>query len=241
MTKTEPPTLSTPMCSASNEAFGDEVFTCDGEANVKYKHGFDLAVIGVAAVLLLPFWLVALVAIPTAIWLEDRGPIFFRQDRVGLGGRVFSMVKFRTMKPDANEASLAAMDDPRVTRVGYVLRQFHADEIPQVVNVLRGEMSLVGPRAESVARHREILKALPVFNQRLRVKPGIAGLAQVRSSYWATPHEKLRYDNLYIRNLGPLQDLKLLLAAVITVIQRTSASFATREGKTATAPKACDL
>jgi len=202
---------------------GGREFAPDGETATRYKYAFDLAVIAVAAIVLLPFWLTALVVIPIAIWLDDRGPVFFSQDRVGLHGRTFRMLKLRTMKIDAGNEELARENDCRITRVGALLRKFHLDEAPQVVNVLRGEMSLVGPRAESVVRHNAIVQKLPRFKQRLRVKPGIAGLAQVRGSYWASPSDKLRYDNLYIRHVGPLQDLKLLFSAVYTVLHRAYA------------------
>ena len=199
---------------------GGQEFAREGETSITYKYAFDLAVIAVAAIVLLPFWLAALVVIPIAIWLDDRGPVFFSHDRVGLHGHTFRMVKFRTMKVGAGSEELARENDHRVTRVGALLRKFHLDEVPQVVNVLRGEMSLVGPRAESVVRHAAIVRKHPKFNQRLRVKPGIAGLAQIRGGYWASPTDKLRYDNLYIRHAGPLQDLKLLFSSVYTVLHR---------------------
>lgn len=181
-----------------------------------YKTLFDVCVIGVAGLLLLPFWLLALALIPVAIWLEDRGPVFYLQERLGLNGRVFRIIKFRTMKPDAVDSHLATPGDARLTRVGRVLRKLHLDEIPQVANVLRGDMSLVGPRAETAARHRAIEEQLPTFGERLRVKPGIAGIAQVHGHYHSSPREKLEYDNLYIASLGPWLDFKLLLAAVLT-------------------------
>lgn len=202
---------------------GGQEFARDGETSMAYKYAFDLAVMAVVAIVLLPFWLTALVVIPIAIWLDDRGPVFFSQDRVGLHGQIFRMVKFRTMKVDAGPEELARTNDRRLTRVGALLRKFHLDEVPQVVNVLRGEMSLVGPRAESLTRHVAIIKKLPKFNQRLRVKPGIAGLAQIRGNYWMSSIDKLRYDNLYIRHAGPLQDLKLLFSAVYTVLRRACA------------------
>lgn len=185
-----------------------------------YKSIFDVCVIGLAGVLLLPFWLLALVVIPAAIWLEDRGPVFYLQERLGLNGRVFRIIKFRTMKPDAVDSHLATPGDERLTSVGRVLRKLHLDEIPQIANVLRGEMSLVGPRAETAARHQAIAEHLPTFGERLRVKPGIAGIAQVQGHYLSSPHEKLGYDNQYIASLGPWLDVKLLIAAVLTTFKR---------------------
>ncbi len=99
----------------------------------------------------------------------------------------------------------AAEDDPRLTRVGKILRRFHLDEIPQVINIERGEMSLVGPRSERPALAEQFNREVPGLSERLRVRPGIAGLAQVRGSYWTNPSYKLKYDNLYIETMSPCQ------------------------------------
>ena len=114
-----------------------------------YKRAFDLAVIIIACILLFPLWLIIWTLVPLAIWLEDRGPVFYAQERVGRGGERFKVLKFRTMIQDAESLTgqvLAAEDDPRLTRVGKILRKLHLDEMPQVINIVRGEMSLVGPR-----------------------------------------------------------------------------------------------
>lgn len=179
----------------------------------RYKRVFDLAVTGAAIVLLFPLWLMVLMFISAAIWLEDRGPIFYSQERPGLGGKVFRILKFRTKQPTNGEVHLS-------TRIGIVLRRFHLDEIPQIINVLKGDMSLVGPRPEWIIRHRIICRDLPEFNQRLRVRPGIAGLAQIRGDYWLHPRKKLKYDNLYIKISNPWIDTKLLLLAFWHVINR---------------------
>ncbi len=185
----------------------------------RYKRGFDLAVIGIALVLLLPFWVTLLLVIPLAIWLEDRGPVFFVQTRAGLMGRTFSILKFRTLRPLAGN-ELVAPKDNRLTRVGALLRKFYLDELPQVVNILHGDMSLVGPRPEWWPRHLEICQHLPEFDRRLRVRPGIAGLAQIRGTYWSSAKEKLRYDNLYIDTFNAWLDVKLLCLAVLTAVSR---------------------
>ena len=189
-----------------------------------YKRVFDLVVISVAGVLLFPVWVILWIVIPVAIWLEDRGPVFYVQDRPGRGGKIFRMFKFRTMKihPDVKgnlQESLKSL-----TRVGSVLRVFHLDEIPQLINIVRGEMSLVGPRPEWIIRHRRFCRELPEFEQRLKVKPGIAGLAQVYGNYWSSPREKLRYDNLYIKTLSPLVDIKVLFLAIWIVLKRVIVS-----------------
>ena len=185
----------------------------------RYKRPFDLLVIGLAAVLLFPLWLALLLLIPLAIWLEDRGPVFFVQERAGLHGGRFLILKYRTMRQGAGN-HLATPKDSRLTVVGTLLRKFYLDELPQIVNVVGGDMSLVGPRPEWWPRHLEICEELPDFKRRLRVRPGIAGLAQVRGNYWSSAKEKLRYDNLYIETFGPWLDLKLLGLAVLTVARR---------------------
>ena len=181
----------------------------------RYKRPFDLLVIGVAAILLFPLWATLLLVIPLAIWLEDRGPVFFVQYRAGWRGRRFAILKYRTMRQGAGDYPTTPGDN-RLTVVGGLLRKFHLDELPQIVHVLNGDMSLVGPRPEWWSRHVETCREMPSFSSRLRVRPGIAGLAQVRGDYWSSAKEKLRYDNLYIETFGPWLDLKLLGLALVT-------------------------
>ena len=157
---------------------------------------------------------------PVAIWLNDGRPIFFTQERVGLGDRDFRIIKFRSMQMPSSADRTPTTALSHVTAVGRLLRPLHLDELPQVVNILRGEMSLVGPRAEWRPRHDLICKQLPEFAQRLRVRPGIAGLAQARGHYWSIPREKLRYDNLYIDSLGPWLDIKLIFLCFYAAIRR---------------------
>ena len=188
-----------------------------------YKRVFDLTLLGVACVLLLPLWLVLWIVIPLAIWREDRGPIFYAQERIGWRGRRFKVIKFRTMVPNAEDGTgpvWAAEDDPRLTKIGKTLRRFHLDEIPQVINIVRGEMSLVGPRPERPALAEQFSREAPEFSQRLRVRPGIAGLAQVRGSYWTDPAHKLKYDNLYIETMSPWLDISLLFLSVWVAVRR---------------------
>ena len=178
-----------------------------------YKRAFDLAVLGVAAVLLLPVWTVLGVAIAVAVRCADGGPVLHRQRRLGRGGQPFEMWKFRTMVEEAERRTgpvLADAADARATAVGRVLRRTHLDELPQAVNVLKGEMSLVGPRPERPELAARLEREVPGFARRLRVLPGVMGLAQVRAGYHAGPRCKLRYDELYIRSMGPWLDLKLM-------------------------------
>ncbi|MCY4003841.1 MAG: sugar transferase [Rhodospirillales bacterium] len=186
-----------------------------------WKRPFDLWVVASAALLLLPLWIVLGVAIPLAIRLESPGPALYRQARLGRGGRVFAVLKFRTMVDGAELRTgpvWAAWRDARVTRVGGFLRRWRLDELPQVVNVLRGEMSLVGPRPERPELAARIEREVPGFAARLLVRPGIAGLAQARGADFRDPVRKLRYDLLYIETMRPWLDVKLLALCLIRVL-----------------------
>lgn len=186
-----------------------------------YKRPFDLAVIILAHLLLFPLWIVLWIVVPLAIWLGDRGPVFYTQERVGRRGRLFNVIKFRTMIVDAEAQTgpiWAAEDDPRITKVGGVLRRVRLDEMPQVINIVRGEMSLVGPRPERQVLFEQFNRQISGFSQRIRVRPGVAGLAQVRGDALTNPRCKLRYDNLYIEKMSPWLDCKLLVLSVWLVL-----------------------
>jgi lipopolysaccharide/colanic/teichoic acid biosynthesis glycosyltransferase len=192
-----------------------------------YKRPFDLGILLVAYVLLFPIWLFLWIALPLAIWISDRGPIFYAQTRSGKDGKPFKIVKFRTMIMNAERATgpvWATDDDPRVTGFGRFLRRFRLDELPQVINILKGEMSLVGPRPERPELVDEFSKDVPAFATRNLVRPGFAGLAQVRGRYSTTPRNKLRYDHLYIQTLTPLLDIKLMFLAVFVVLRGSPSS-----------------
>lgn len=193
------------------------------KARGRYKRPFDVALVALAVLALWPLLLPACIAIAAAIRLEDGGPALYRQPRLGRGGRVFRILKFRTMSVGAEAGSgpvLAAPRDPRVTRTGQVLRRFRLDELPQLVNVARGEMSLVGPRPERPEIAARIERALPGFHDRLAVRPGIAGLAQAAGGYRLEPRRKLRYDRLYIDRMSPWLDLALCLRCAARVLAR---------------------
>jgi lipopolysaccharide/colanic/teichoic acid biosynthesis glycosyltransferase len=153
------------------------------------------------------------------IKLEDgwRAPVFYRQERVGLAGRTFRLLKFRSMRTDAEasgEARWAEQNDPRVTSVGGVIRKLRIDELPQVLNVLRGDMSLVGPRPERPQFVAELAAKIPYYVERHCVKPGITGWAQLCYPYGSSEKdalEKLQYDLYYIKNNNLLFDLAILV------------------------------
>ncbi len=164
--------------------------------------------------------LLALIAL--AVRLDSRGPVFFIQRRVGRLGREFSLIKFRTMHPATRELSEWVRDnDDRVTRVGTWLRKFRLDELPQFVNVLRGDMNLVGPRPHPVSNYRLFIQNIPYYSLRSVVRPGVTGWAQVRQGYandLEEETEKMRYDLYYIKHLSLGFDLRILIDTVKIVL-----------------------
>jgi sugar transferase (PEP-CTERM system associated) len=186
------------------------------------KRAMDVVVAAIGLVLSLP--LMGVIAV--AIRLTSPGPVLFRQARVGRGGRVFTLYKFRSMREDA-EAETGAVwareDDERVTPVGRILRRMRLDELPQFWNVLRGDMSLVGPRPERPEFVKELTRRIPFYGQRHTVKPGLTGWAQVRYRYGSSVDdalEKLQYDLFYIKNLSIALDLFILFKTVQIVVLR---------------------
>ncbi|MDR7485174.1 MAG: sugar transferase [Armatimonadota bacterium] len=160
-----------------------------------------------------------------ALWLEDRGPAFYRQRRVGRGGREFVLLKFRTMTPDAEATGpqWADVGDARVTRVGRVLRRLHLDELPQAVNILRGEMSVVGPRPERPEFVAALQTVIPYYRTRLSVRPGVTGWAQVNFEYGDSVEDalvKLRYDLYYVKHRSMVLDLLILIRTLGHVLRR---------------------
>ncbi len=185
------------------------------------KRTFDIVA---ASIILLLCWpLMILTALAILICDRFRGPVFYRQDRVGLNGEIFTVMKFRTMVVDAEEtgAVWAQHDDPRVTRVGHFLRKSRLDELPQLISVLRGTMSMVGPRPERPIFVDHLSQQLPYYSQRHRIKPGLTGWAQLCHPYGASvgdAKEKLQYDLYYLKNHSILLDLIILLQTIEVVL-----------------------
>jgi exopolysaccharide biosynthesis polyprenyl glycosylphosphotransferase len=180
------------------------------------KRIMDILSAAIGCILAIP---ILLVVIPI-IKLDSSGPIFYSQKRLGKDGKVFRLTKFRTMKQDAEKltgAVLAKENDPRITRVGRFLRKTRLDEIPQLWNVLIGDMSLVGPRPERPELMEKFSVTSPHFHRRLAVRPGLTGLAQIQGRYDLDIESKLRYDMAYIHNVNFLLDLKILFATVKVV------------------------
>lgn len=184
------------------------------------KRIFDLLVASVGLVLASPLLLFAAIGIKCC----DGGPIFYRQKRLTRGGASFQMIKLRSMYENAESkgARLAAKNDSRVTPVGKVLRRFHIDELPQLVNVLKGEMSIVGPRPERKEIADKYTQSIPEFTYRLKVKAGLTGYAQVNGKYNSTPYDKLKLDITYIEQYSIWMDIKILLWTVKALIQSES-------------------
>ncbi|MBN3546751.1 sugar transferase [Fictibacillus barbaricus] len=181
---------------------------------------FVKRLIDLAAVLILsiPASIIVLITM-LAIRLESKGSALYFQERCGLNGKVFNVIKLRSMYTDAecNGPQWAKKNDSRVTRVGKFIRATRIDELPQLINVLRGDMSLVGPRPERPMFVEEFSKEIPDFKDRLLVKPGLTGWAQVNGGYDISAKEKLHLDKYYIRNISIMMDLKILLSTVRVV------------------------
>lgn len=179
----------------------------------------------VLAVAALPFFLLVLAVVGPLTIMSSGWPVFFLQERVGYGGRVFKVYKFRTMRAapaqDARDAAITRDGDSRITPVGRVLRRYRIDELPQIINILRGEMSWIGPRPEALTLSKWYESELPFYRYRHVVRPGISGWAQVNQGHVASPDEvleKLHYDFFYIKNVSPWLDLVIALKTLRTVL-----------------------
>lgn len=183
------------------------------------KRVMDLAIAALGLVLLLA----AAPLVALADLFGNRGSLFYRQPRVGKDGAVFTILKFRTMVPTSGESEWTSRGDPRITRVGAVLRRLHVDELPQVINVLRQDLSVVGPRPEQPGYVDVLSKRIPFYEQRHLVRPGMTGWAQVKYAYGASEldaMEKLQYEFYYLRHQSLLLDLRILGMTLRSVVGR---------------------
>ena len=180
---------------------------------------------GVLSVIGLLIFVLLLPVIALVMWLDSPGPIFYRQERVGLNGEVFQVIKLRTMIPDAEAktgAVFAQENDPRITRIGRFMRKTRLDEVPQLWNVLKGDMSLIGPRPERPQHIERLQQSIPFYRTRHIIRPGVTGWAQVRYKYGASDEDalvKLQYDLYYIRHQSLLLDVAILVRTVGKVLQ----------------------
>jgi len=185
----------------------------------RVKRGIDILASLVALTLFFPINLL----ISLAIRLDSKGPIFYEQERVGEDEKIFRLLKFRSMCVDAETGVpvWASVDDPRITRVGRVIRKLRFDEIPQMINVLKGEMSFVGPRPERPFFVKDLENEVPYYSQRHVIKPGITGWAQIMYRYGASKEDalqKLKYDLYYIKHMSIVLDLTIIFETVKIVL-----------------------
>lgn len=178
----------------------------------------------IMSLILLVVSLPVTIATAVAIKVESKGPVFYRQERMGLNGKVFRIIKFRSMMQDAEKKSgpvWSTKGDPRITAVGRFIRRVRIDEIPQIINIFKGEMSFVGPRPERPFFVEKLSKEIPLYKRRLKVRPGVTGWAQVKHKYDESVDDvkvKLRYDLFYIENISLRMDFKILFRTVFVVL-----------------------
>lgn len=181
------------------------------------KRLMDILVSLIGITITLPFFLIFSIAIK----IDDNGPVFFRQTRKTINGHEFEVFKFRSMKVDSRNISVSS-DDDRITRVGKVLRIIRLDELPQLLNILKGDMSLVGPRPEMLENIVSYEAEMPEFSYRLKVKSGLTGMAQIEGKYNTLPKDKLILDLIYIENYSVWLDIKLLFKTAIIFFKKDS-------------------
>ena len=185
------------------------------------KRILDIAVAVTALIILSPVMLITAVMIK----LDSKGPVLYSQERVGLYGKIFFVHKFRSMKQDAEAKCgpvLAAEGDTRITKFGRLMRATRLDELPQLFNVLKGEMSIVGPRPERPFFVKQFIAQKPEYDYRHNVKPGITGLAQIAGKYNTSAYDKLIYDLLYIQDVSVKTDLMIMLQTFKVLLTKSS-------------------
>ena len=181
------------------------------------KRFFDIVLCVIASVVLSPLMLI----VALCIKLEDHGSVFYKQARVTKDGRIFNILKFRSMVEDAEQRP-ATDDDDRITRVGHVIRATRIDELPQLFNIIRGDMSIVGPRPERTEHVEKYTEAIPEFEFRSKVKGGLTGYAQIYGKYNTSAYDKIKLDLMYIENYSFLLDIKLILMTIRIVFKKES-------------------
>lgn len=185
------------------------------------KRAMDIILCCIAMIPAAPIMLI----VAAAIKLEDGGPVFYKQKRLTRNGREFEILKFRSMIVDAEKydgAVLATDQDPRITKVGRIIRACRVDELPQLLNILKGDMSIVGPRPERKVIADEYTKDIPQFPYRLKVRGGLTGYAQIYGKYNTSPYDKLRLDLMYIENYSLLLDIKLIILTLRILFSKDS-------------------
>ncbi|EJS75287.1 UDP-phosphate N-acetylgalactosaminyl-1-phosphate transferase [Bacillus cereus] len=200
----------------------DYQITSDAQA-IQIKSNQSKIYLGIKYILDIMFSLIGLIVLAPVILifsilivLESPGSPFYLQERLGTNGRKFKIIKLRSMRNDAekNGAKWAEKNDPRITKIGLFIRKTRIDELPQLLNILKGDMSLVGPRPERPIFTEKFEQEIPGFNKRLEVRPGLTGWAQVNGGYEITPREKLNLDIYYINHASIVLDFKILIRTV---------------------------
>lgn len=181
------------------------------------KRILDILFSALGFILASPFMIIVAIMIK----LDDGGPLIFSQDRLTQNGRIFKIYKFRSMKLNSGDVP-ASKDDDRITRSGKIIRKLRLDELPQLINILKGDMSIVGPRPESVVITQQILETVPEFGFRLKVKAGLTGTAQILGKYNTLPKDKLLFDLYYVENFSILNDLKLMFQTLVVFVKKDS-------------------
>ncbi|RSK28307.1 sugar transferase [Bacillus sp. HMF5848] len=187
------------------------------------KYTFDFVVSSILLIITSPLFITLLILIP----ITSKGPAIYIQERLGKSEKPFFIYKFRSMVQDAEKCSgptLSSKDDPRLTKLGRFIRATRMDELPQLINVLKGDMSLVGPRPERAFFVKQFATNHPEYKLRMNVKPGITGYAQVKGTYHTSAEDKLRYDLMYIQNYTLIQDIKILLMTCIVIFNKQKSS-----------------
>lgn len=213
-------TRKIPIGSISNVWLLNKITLNGKNVYLFFKRFADIVFSLIGLIISLPLWpLLAIV-----IKAESKGPVIFTQDRVGLHGKKFMLYKFRTMRATGNSYIFTAKDDPRVTKFGKFMRKTRLDEIPQLINVIKGEMSLIGPRPERPEYTKELQKDIPYYNQRLLIRPGITGWDQVSGEYHSPSKEdtykKLQNDLYYIKNCTLSLDFSIAMKTIATVFMK---------------------
>ncbi len=200
------------------DVYQKEEKTSAGKGYLFIKRTFDIAAsVAAGILLLLPMLLIAVL-----VRIDSHGPALFRQERLGKGGKPFTIIKFRTMyeNAEANGPQWAVTNDVRCTKFGRFLRHTHLDELPQIWNIIKGDMSIVGPRPERAYFYNKFELFVPGFCDRLEVRPGLTGLAQINGGYELGPEEKIIYDMEYIHNRSVKMDVYCILKTVGVVLKR---------------------
>jgi|TARA_B100000530_G_scaffold275254_1_gene188170 lipopolysaccharide/colanic/teichoic acid biosynthesis glycosyltransferase len=186
------------------------------------KRSIDLSFLIIGFTLLMPILLIVILVVVIFLFFEDGYPIFYTQDRYAKNKKKFKLFKFRSMIKNAEQQTGAIWaskeDDPRLTKTGKFIRKYAIDEIPQLINILRGDISIVGPRPERPELYKKFLKGNLPYEKRLNAPQGLTGLAQLLGSYDTLPKNKLRYDLLYIKNQSLCLDMKIIFFSVLVTI-----------------------